>query len=300
VVISHMLQLIFDNRTVFQFASAGNLINNGGFLHGDRCLDTFVLLVGNAGKLHIVQNNKEHTLCKDQFMILFPGYRHFGYKKSEEQLKYYWCHFYIKPEQYQIIQDNIPTEPLTGTLSSHDSEYISLLPEYGDCLHPERVHLQFRHLIDNSRTQPRLASMLDFSISLLVLEILHMYALSAEQKRSAQRMSALSSSVIDYVNHNYTSNISVAQLANKMGYNANYLSTTFKKKTGYSLLHYINIKRINAAKDLLLNSSNSIKFIADQVGFSDEKHFMKLFRSMENTTPTKYRNAYLQNHVNTK
>jgi len=48
----------------------------------------------------------------------------------------------------------------------------------------------------------------------------------------------------------------------------------------------------------LLNSSFSISEIAKQVGFNDDKHFMKLFETFEDVTPTQYRNAYFIKNLN--
>jgi AraC-like DNA-binding protein len=295
-----MLLLEFDNQTAFKFSSSGNLVNNEGFLHGDRCLDTFVLLVGNSGNLHIAQNERKYILSKNQYLILFPGYRHYGYKQSEDILSYFWCHFYIPEGKYRILTEDEQEPYSASSLTDCNKKCISLIPEFGECLRPDRINLQFRHLIDTSRDQNRLDRICDLTISLLILEMAHMYTITEIQAHSTQRMNPITSGVIDYIHHNYSADINVAKVAKKLGYNPNYISVVFRKTTGISLLHYINSIRIDAAKNLLLNSSNSIKFIAAQVGFNDEKHFMKLFRSFENTTPTKYRKVYLRNHINTQ
>ena len=85
-----------------------------------------------------------------------------------------------------------------------------------------------------------------------------------------------------------------------VGYNPNYLSTLFKRSTGVSLSHFIAQTRIDAAKELLLSSAYTVKSIAAQVGFCDEKHFMKMFRLYEQMTPTAYRSVYGKIHINTR
>jgi YesN/AraC family two-component response regulator len=55
---------------------------------------------------------------------------------------------------------------------------------------------------------------------------------------------------------------------------------------------YIALIRISNAKKLLLETDLTIKEIAYQVGYADEKEFMKRFKLMEEVTPKTYRNAF--------
>ena len=129
-------------------------------------------------------------------------------------------------------------------------------------------------------------------------EIVYKNTLHEIQMKKAQQLGPNLTKIVEYIADHYALDMNVGKIAERFGYNPNYLSSTFKKATGQSLLRYIHQTRIDAAKILLLNSSNSIKFIAAQVGIDDEKYFMKLFRDYENTTPTKFRNMYFHNHIN--
>jgi transcriptional regulator GlxA family with amidase domain len=66
----------------------------------------------------------------------------------------------------------------------------------------------------------------------------------------------------------------------------------FQKIHGPPLDEYVNMARISNAKRLLLENSGGIKEIAWEVGFEDEKAFLKRFKQQENITPTTYRNAF--------
>jgi AraC-like DNA-binding protein len=98
--------------------------------------------------------------------------------------------------------------------------------------------------------------------------------------------------IIEWIRVNYNLRISVGEIARAFFYNPDYLSTVFRKYTGYPLMKYIAMVRISHAKNLLLNTSEGIKEIAYQVGFDDEKAFMKRFKQLEDVTPTTYRNAF--------
>jgi hypothetical protein len=49
----------------------------------------------------------KYLICenKDQLVhdiILLAGHEHFGYKRSEDTLSYYWCHFKIPNDDYAV------------------------------------------------------------------------------------------------------------------------------------------------------------------------------------------------------
>ena len=68
-----------------------------------------------------------------------------------------------------------------------------------------------------------------------------------------------------------------------------YLCHLFTKELGVSMINYLNEVRIRHAKELLADASISIKDIAHQVGFEDEKYFARQFKRQENVTAAEYR-----------
>ncbi len=70
--------------------------------------------------------------------------------------------------------------------------------------------------------------------------------------------------------------------------------------TGMRLLEYINTVRVSKAKILLYESDSSVKEIAYEVGFDDEKYFMRIFKLVEGISPTQYRHAFYKTHQNHK
>ena len=62
-------------------------------------------------------------------------------------------------------------------------------------------------------------------------------------------------------------------------------------------LHWHTLKdesRLDTARELLLRSQQPIKSIATQVGFDNEKSFMRAFRQWTGTTPGAYRTGALK------
>lgn len=99
--------------------------------------------------------------------------------------------------------------------------------------------------------------------------------------------------MLGYVHLHYKDpDFSLNKLADMFSYNTKYLSRLFRRNTGKTAVEYFNNARINAAKQLLISSSESIYIIAKSVGFSNQYYFMNLFKKATGMTPTQYRNTF--------
>jgi len=96
--------------------------------------------------------------------------------------------------------------------------------------------------------------------------------------------------IIEYVNNNYYKNdFSLGKIAEEFNVTTSYLSTYFKKATGQNFTYYVNNLKVEKAKVLLQSTSMDIKHISDDLGFTHPKHFIRLFKQFEGTTPGSYR-----------
>ena len=91
------------------------------------------------------------------------------------------------------------------------------------------------------------------------------------------------------IEHNLSGQISVADLAEKLGINPSYLTRIFKQKHSKSPKDYILDHKIKRAKELLKNTDVSVTDIARSVGFDDPLYFSRLFKKRTTLTPTEYR-----------
>jgi len=97
--------------------------------------------------------------------------------------------------------------------------------------------------------------------------------------------------VIEYIKSNYQKHISLEEIARITYMSRTYLSSLFKKETGYSISEYINNIRISRAQNFLVESDVDIAEIARMCGFEDQSYFTKVFRRITGVTPKKYRDS---------
>lgn len=95
--------------------------------------------------------------------------------------------------------------------------------------------------------------------------------------------------VLFYIDHNYTNNIKLETIAQLFGYNNAYLGKIFYKSTGVSFNTYIDHKRIEYSKQLILENKLKVYEIAKEAGFRNVDYFHKKFKKYVGKSPTEYR-----------
>lgn len=107
--------------------------------------------------------------------------------------------------------------------------------------------------------------------------------------------SDLISKTKDFIESHLSEPISLKAVAKNLGVSYSYLSRRFKQKEGITLTNYINTKRIEKAKRLLMTSSSSITDIAFEVGFGSIQHFTRVFKRIEGCSPSGWRANIVKN-----
>ncbi len=102
---------------------------------------------------------------------------------------------------------------------------------------------------------------------------------------------------IDYIEQHLTSPLTVQNIANVVGCNADYLSRLFKKETGLTLSRFLLEQKCHSARYMLENSTATCTDIAAFLGFSSCSHFIERFKQVEGMTPETYRRSKVRNTI---
>ncbi|MDQ0900862.1 helix-turn-helix domain-containing protein [Paenibacillus sp. V4I7] len=99
--------------------------------------------------------------------------------------------------------------------------------------------------------------------------------------------------VIEYVmktlETQYSDDISLDLIANKLDMSSAYLSVYIKEKTGTNFSDHMNRIRIQKAKELLVGSGLSIQIIGEQIGYRNGTSFIRMFKKITGETPGEFR-----------
>ena len=98
---------------------------------------------------------------------------------------------------------------------------------------------------------------------------------------------------VQYIQENFRSPLNMAIVSNQVSMNYSLFSLLFKQYTGTNFVNYLQNLRMEEAKHLLQTTDWRVGEICRRVGFSDEKHFLKLFKTVTGVSPTEYRKSLL-------
>lgn len=95
--------------------------------------------------------------------------------------------------------------------------------------------------------------------------------------------------ILSYLHRNFAAPDDFSRIAEQYGFSAAYLSKIFKEYTGTTPQKYLSDYRMKVAKKLLLDTSLSVKQVAERVGYLDQFHFSKNFKSYTGLSPLQFR-----------
>ena len=111
---------------------------------------------------------------------------------------------------------------------------------------------------------------------------------SAEENYKPEEIVIL---IKEYVQKHYASDISLAVLADNLGFSSSYLTKVFSKLEGTTPSKYIRDYRMGIAKQLLSEPDASINAVSLAVGYPDPFHFSKTFKQTFGVSPSEYKNS---------
>lgn len=92
-----------------------------------------------------------------------------------------------------------------------------------------------------------------------------------------------------YVAMNLEKKISLEEVSSHLYLNSSYFSRLFKKEVGETFVEYVTRIKINRAKELLEQTTDSVGKICDRLGYDNQSYFIKIFKNYVGVTPIEYR-----------
>lgn len=99
--------------------------------------------------------------------------------------------------------------------------------------------------------------------------------------------------IFEYTLKHFKENVSLSQISAVAGLDKTYFCRLFKKSTGISFLHYLNLVRISAAEKMLISTDKTISEISYETGFSSSSYFAETFKKYRGCSPSLYKKLTL-------
>ncbi len=215
---------------------------------------------------------------------------------AEEQIKVLPNRFYIIPKstahEYQADKLNpwsIYWMHFDGNMAQHlFDRYRSNLQKVGIVpFESYRIDLfnQIFQILNSDYVVPRLEYAnilgLNFISSFIFFEI--------DRSVHLKGHNDLVVTIVDFLTKNLDKSLKSEDIAKEFNYSSSYLFNLFKKRTGYSLIHFFNLKKTQKACEYLNYTDLSVKEISYRMGFQDPLYFSRLFKRYMGLSPRAYK-----------
>ena len=97
-----------------------------------------------------------------------------------------------------------------------------------------------------------------------------------------------------YIDQNLDRHLTLEEMAKHCSISPSFLCRLFKQAYGETVFSYLNRKRIQEARTLLIETEKPIKDICLSCGFANESYFYRAFRQTVHVTPTEFRRIHRQ------
>lgn len=161
----------------------------------------------------------------------------------------------------------------------------------------QQLNASYQSLMEPAGRPDRFANLWDFPSCQCYLEELEQW-IDAFCGKTAEEFSDFENKQkirqgVRYIQRHFREPLNMAVVSNHVSMNYSLFSLLFKQYTGGNFVSYLQKLRIDGAKRLLETTDRRVNEIGRGVGFSDEKHFLKVFKSAVGMSPTEYRKSAL-------
>jgi len=129
-----------------------------------------------------------------------------------------------------------------------------------------------------------------------IISLLRLLEIVSNQKNSDDLIveySQTSVQLIEFVEKNYATKLTIQNAANHFGYSQQYFCKWFKQEAGVTFNEFLNSVRIHHACSCL-RGGYSVEGTSEQCGFSDPSYFTKVFKRFVGISPKSYTYRYGQ------
>lgn len=106
------------------------------------------------------------------------------------------------------------------------------------------------------------------------------------QTRDNSRHRQMTKFMIRFVHENYSTSVTLKQLADELQLSRNYLGQIFRNVTGETFNQYLTRVRIGKAKEMIMEGELYIYEIAEKVGYTNIPYFSSQFKKITGVNPT--------------
>lgn len=269
------------------------------WIHFKRNTDEYILYFIKNGELHLHENGTPYRLQKGDVLLLEPQLEHEGLEKHP--CDYYYIHFQhrdirrlqlddVLPLAKHVILENPPPALPADASGLGDVCYFPKHFRFSNKTNLHHAQHDMNEMLQLGRRKQynRTLTALKFAEWLIGVSRENLMAeLQVNDKRSTRSFTKVKA-LLDYIHQNYPDKITGASIETKFECNYDYINRVFHEVTGHTITRYVNLVRINHAKELIEATQLSMNEIGYLTGLNDPYYFSKVFKKYVGLSPSQY------------
>lgn len=231
----------------------------------------YIFIYCTKGKGEITIKNKRTIITPNNFFIIPKNTKHEYRADENDPWSIYWVHFKgsfgkeIYNRYSKTDRSNYINIPFSKSIIDQFNKIFDLLNN--------------NYLLNNFEYANLLS--LNFISSFVYNEF--------NSIGTTHQNDNLVDSVKDFLMNNLDKSFTLEEIASKFNYSKSYLHTKFKLETGYPILVFFKLKKVQKACEYLSYTDLSIKQISYKIGFDDPLYFSRTFKNFMGKSPRNYK-----------
>jgi YesN/AraC family two-component response regulator len=125
------------------------------------------------------------------------------------------------------------------------------------------------------------------------MSLMNQFEACVEEDRQARRHHSLAMQAKHYIDAHFADpGLSLVQVSDYLNLQPSALSVIFKEEIGEKFVDYVLKVRMQQAKQLLLETEDSIQSVAINSGYQNVNSFYRAFKKFQDIPPGEYRNMH--------
>ncbi|MDO4483261.1 MAG: AraC family transcriptional regulator [Clostridia bacterium] len=260
-----------------------HIVSQNGYQRPPHFHDMNEILFHTGDDCTLYIGHETYQLRSGMLVFISPGTIHLKINHEGEQIDTRLIHY---------------PSSLLNALSTPQTNMHLLFSNLNACLQlpPESLHMftmMFNELDgDNKKEDSELSNIL--TLGSILLQSARLF-----RSQGAVQPSPLTTTdkwllpILEYIDNHLTEPFTLDDLCSRFSISKGSLCHTFKRKTGFTVISYINLQRIRHAC-VLLRNGYSVQNTCTLSGFASIEHFIRTFKVFADTTPGKYARTVAQ------
>jgi AraC-like DNA-binding protein len=271
--------------------------------HFSRTLDEYVLYIVKSGELFIREAGVDYALAKGDALLLEPGLPHTGTKAA--CCEYWFVHF--KSSGIKRVRGGIDAELARSMLDRRKAFLTrdSLGEDAGTgsrCAFPKHFNysgtgilLNISNILNESIEEYKskyddYKNLISGNLLRLIILLSREFITTSVEKNETHfpKTYIKATDMMNFIHREYRQKINSKLIEEKFENNYDYLNRVFHAYTGYPIQSYVNLTRINKAKELIASTPYKFMEICYYVGIENQYYFSRLFKKYTGMAPMQY------------